>query len=279
MHDTEESSARVLALEISKRLTLREKVTSVRQSLMFSNLHRVNSDDLIITLGQESLHTLCRLQPRAAVIGFLVGEYEYQAIQSECLWLSSAVFSGAPFKQYLPLLKQIWLDQRPITLLYSDGLAIDPEVMEKQASEFGLQFQFMRSGTGRVAVLKAVNQATENSKLLLSFIDTKLYQGGVAQDVLRLLFNKRHLMVGPSLPFVKAGALFSIYTNMDSKLSLLAQMTDRWLAEKSLASPAYPSPMRVNFNPYLIKAYGIVLPTQNYIKDNFGLCSEDSCFE
>ncbi|WP_421850655.1 hypothetical protein [Marinomonas sp.] len=129
----------------------------------------------------------------------------------------------------------------------------------------------------RLSILKAVNFVLEDSMAIFSLVDTELYKNGIAQDILKLLFHKQRIMIGPSFAFVRAGSLFAIYSDTDTKLGMLADRISTWQSKGVLLDAVYPDKLRVSFNPYLIKSYGVVLPSPSYLKDKYGLCSETGC--
>lgn len=278
VHDIEESSVRSFTFQLSKYLPANTRLVPVRRSLFLQNLSALKSDDVMVTIGSDSLRQVCTAVSEGAVMAVFIGKEEYFKIQPQCSIPNSAVFSGAPLNKRLALLEAVWFDRKPLAVLYSDNLLVDEQEMARQAAQYGFEFQFLKTEVDRLAVLKSVNFVLEDSIIIFSLVDTELYKNGIAQDVLKLLFHKQRVMVGPSFAFVRSGSLFSIYSDTEAKLDLLAERILKWQKKGVLLDPEYPAKLRVSFNPYLIKSNGVVLPSPSYLKDKYGLCS-DSDFQ
>lgn len=277
VHDIEESSVRSLSFQFSALLPENNQPIPVRRSLFLQNVSSLKGDDVILAVGVESFKQVCSVASEGAVLAVFIGQEEYLKTRPQCSVPNSAVFSGAPLDKRLALLKAVWFDRKPLAVLYSDNLLVDERKMIKQAAQYGFEFQFMKTEVDRLSVLKAINFVLEDSIVVFSLVDTELYKDGIAQDILKLLFHKQRLMVGPSFAFVRAGSLFAIYSDTEAKLNILADYIRVWQTKGVLQGAVYPDKLRVSFNPYLIKSHGVVLPSPSYLKDKFDLCSETAC--
>ncbi|AEF54109.1 hypothetical protein [Marinomonas posidonica] len=277
LHDTEESSVRSLTFQLSKRLEISDSLIPIRPPHFLNNISRMDDQDMVIAVGRDSFQQACLSMSRGAVFALFIGEEEYQAIRASCSVPTSGVFSGAPIEKRLALLKAIWLNPKPLAVLYSDAINLDQASMVSTAAKFGFDFVFWQTPTDRISVLRSLTLLMDESDLIFSIVDSQLYQQGNAQDMLKLLFHQQKVMVGSSFAFVRAGALFAIHSDAKNKLALLSLMIQNWCTKGRMVEAAYPESLRVSFNPYLVKAHGIVLPSKLYLKDQFGLCSDSNC--
>ena len=277
VHDIEESSVRSLTFQLSKLLSENSQVVPARRSLFLDNISHLKEDDVMVAIGVESFSQVCSSASQGMVVAVFIGKEEYLKASPNCAIPNTAVFSGAPLDKRLALLKAVWFDRKPLAVLYSDSLLIDEADMQAQAKKYGFEFQFINTEIDRLSVLKATNYVLEDSIVVFSLVDTELYKNGIAQDVLKLLFHKQRVMIGPSYAFVRAGSLFAIYSDTDTKLDILVEQILAWQAGGVLLDAVYPDKLRVSFNPYLIKSHGVVLPSPSYLKDKYGLCSETAC--
>lgn len=277
IHDAEESSVRSLTFQLSALLPSSLQAKPVRSSAFYQNIAALKNDDILVTIGRDSYSQICSTVNTGIVIATFIGQEEYLNIQKDCLIPSSGVFSGAPLDKRFALLNAVWFDRKPLAVLYSDTLFIDQQKMEKEAAEYGFELRFLKTDTDRLSVLKSVNFLLEESEVILSLVDTQLYQDGVAQDILKLLFHKQRIMIGSSFAFVRAGSLFAIHSDSRSKLTALVERIRAWEDSKLLIEADYPGTLRVTFNPYLIRSHGVVLPSASYLKDKYGLCADTQC--
>jgi putative ABC transport system substrate-binding protein len=277
IHDTEESSVRSLSFQLSKLLPVNAQLMSVRSALFMQNASFLKDDDVIVTVGADNFRLACSVASEGAVIAVFIGKEEYLNIKPQCSIPVSGVFSGAPLDKRLNILEAIWFDRKPLAVIYSDHLLVDEQEMMNLADQHGFIFQFLKTETDRLSVLKSVNFVLEDSELIFSLVDTQLYKNGIAQDILRLLFHKQKVMIGPSFAFVRAGSLFAVYSDSEAKLKALAERLIMWDTKGVLLDAVYPDQLRISFNSYLIKSHGVVLPSSSYLKDKYGLCSEAKC--
>lgn len=277
VHDIEESSVRSLSFQLSKLLPEDSQLIPVRRSLFLQNVSSLKEEDVMVAIGVDSFSQVCSSVSEGAVMAIFIGKEEYLKAQAQCSIPNTAVFSGAPLDKRLALLKAVWFDRKPLAMLYSDNLLVDEQEMQDQAAQYGFEFQFMKTESDRLSVLKAINFVLEDSIMVFSLVDTELYKNRIAQDVLKLLFHKQRVMIGPSFAFVRAGSLFAVYSDTNTKLGILANQIGVWQTREILLPAAYPDKLRVSFNPYLIKSHGVVLPSPSYLKDKYGLCSETAC--
>ncbi|WP_223232334.1 MULTISPECIES: hypothetical protein [Marinomonas] len=277
IHDIEESSARSLTFQLARFLPSDMTLVPVRGSLFEQNVAYIKDDDLLISVGVDSFRQVCESVSKGVVIAVFIGKEEYLKIRPQCPISSSGVFSGAPIEKRLALLEAIWFDKKPLAVIYSEHLLVDEQGMSRQAERYGFEFQFLRTETDRLSILRSVNFVLDESSMIFSLVDTELYKNGIAQDILKLLFHKQQVMIGPSFAFVRAGSLFAIYSDTDTKLEALAERMTMWRTKGVLLDAVYPEKLRVSFNPYLIKAHGVVPPSASFLKDRYGLCSETLC--
>lgn len=278
VHDMEERVARSFVFELDRRLLLDVPLVPVRSHAFLKNsAQKLKENDLIVTVGAKSAQQVCSSLSKGVVVAVFIGKEEFQKAQSDCSVPSSAVFSGAPLDTRFALLKAIWFDRKPLAVLHSNHLLIDQESMSRQAKEYGFELNFHQTELDRLSVLKSVNFVLEESAMIFSLVDSELYQNTLAQDILKLLFYKRQVMVGPFLPFVKAGALLAIDSDTEVKLQVLTNHITVWHSSRVLLPAQYPDKLRVSFNPHLIKAYGIVPPSAAFLRDEYGLCSDTQC--
>ncbi|WP_227803889.1 hypothetical protein [Marinomonas profundi] len=277
IHDIDESSVRSLTFLLSKLVPSNTLLTPIRHDVFEQYESSLKADDIVVTIGVDRFRQACGFDFDGAVMALFIGREEYRHVLPDCPMPTTGVFSGAPLAKNLALLETIWLDQKPLALLYSDNVLIDENEMTALAAEYGFEFQFLQTQTDRLSVLRSVNIVLERSGLIFSVVDTELYKNGNAQAMLKQLFNQQQLMIGPAFSFVRAGSLFAVYSDTQAKLEALAERIRRWQTEKHMLDAIYPEKLRVSFNPSLIKAHGVVPPSASFLNDRYGLCAETLC--
>lgn len=271
-HEGRETVAHVLALNFSSAFELPVSVIRDVQS-------NVASNDIVISVGLPSFKTVCELPEVPNVIALFVGEEEFFSVAESCVGQASAVFSGAPIDLRLRVLNSFWEGRSPIALVYSDGLPVNTEAARVAAELLGHQLNFFPVGAGRTAALRTLASTLQESDVVMSIYDSALFDNQLSKDAIRLMFQKQKLLAAHSLQLVKAGALFAIYSSTARKLEAVAEQVKEFQRTEHLMAPAYPKGLQVAFNPYLIRMYGLVLPTDSYLFNEFEICPELGCEE
>lgn len=271
-HDGRETVSRVLSMSLSA--TLNYEVPA-----LYSPNNQLSGGDLVITVGRNSFQQICNVSEHISLIALFLGEEEYAQAKQQCDKPSTAVFSGAPFSLRLKVLSTFWEDWAPLTVIHSEGLELsDKELAVVAKSRFKLFIYPIKLGD-REARLKQLSNALGRSNLIMSLYDSELFSAQFSKDAIRMMFHQKKSLAAHSLQLVRAGALFSVYSTSQSKMSLTGSYIKVFNASQTLMPPSYPSPLRVAFNPYLIRLYGLVLPTDQSLINDFNICPELGCEE
>ena len=233
---------------------------------------------IVVAVGLSAFRVVCDAHPDKILIAILIGKEEYLSTSKACNSKSTAVFSGADLSLRLEVLKYILPNISRLGLVYSNRLNLDEAYYQEQARFHDLNFVFSPTPSDRNSIIKIMNHTVMNADVIFSIIDSELYQPQIIQDVLRLFFRQRKIMVGPSNNFVKAGALFAIYSDAEEQIKSLAGILIQLQGNPyKIISPLYPPNLKIVFNPYLVRSFGLVLPSEKYLENNFGLCPESGC--
>jgi hypothetical protein len=271
-HDGRENVSRVLSMSLSASSHYQVSVLNNPQQQLIDG-------DLVITVGQHSFKKVCESSKQVSIVALFLGEQEFVQAQAGCSKPTTAVFSGAPLALRLSVLKTFWEDRAPVTIVHSPNIALGEDLVEL-SEKFGVALQSQVIQTGdREQTLKDLTTVLESSNLVLSLYDSVLFDAQFSKDAIRLMFHKKKALGAHSLQLVRAGALYGIYSTSQEKLSLVSSYIHVYESSQTLMPPSYPMPLRVSFNPYLIRMYGLVLPTDRFLIDELGVCPELGCQE
>ncbi|WP_191602882.1 hypothetical protein [Marinomonas algicola] len=233
---------------------------------------------IVIAVGLKVFRAVCNAPSDKTIVAIFLGREEYLSVRDRCLSPSTAVFSGANLALRLRVLKYILPNVNRLGLVFSQNLKLDEKYFQEQASLHELSFVFSPTSNDRASIIKAMNNTVADTDAMFSLIDSELYLPQIIQDVLKLCFRQRKIMVGPSNNFVKAGALFSIYSDAEEQIRSLANLLVHLNAyPMGTVAPFYPPNLKIVFNPYLVRSFGLVLPSAKYLENAFGLCPELGC--
>lgn len=278
LHNTDDRTARLVEYRV-RTLLSEDRLQLLALPALTRGEVQFNSSDIVVAFGLSVYREACRAEPRGqTIVAMSLGEDEYRQT-TPCRSPATAIFVGAPLEKRIQLLKQVWPNESKIGVLYGDKLALAEEEYSRLAKKYDLEMLFYKTTVDKSSVIRTLNNLLSQTSVILSVPDSRLYNAELAQDILRLLFRQRKVMIGPSLNFVKAGALYAIYTDFDQQLMRLGEVLDELRLPGPLPDPSYPAQLKVSFNPYLIRSLGIVLPTQEFLFNQYGLCPESGCAE
>lgn len=249
-------------------------------SSTYVSLKKESLPEIIVTVGLTVFRTVCKAHSDKRIVAIFLGREEYLSVKDGCLSSSTAIYSGANLALRLRVLKYILPNVNRLGLVFSQSLMLDEAYFQEWAALHELSFIFSPTPNDRASIIKAMNNTVAGTDIMFSLIDSELYRPQIIQDVLKLFFRQRKIMVGPSNNFVKAGALFSIYSDAEEQIKLLANVLSHYNKyPASNIEPFYPSNLKIVFNPYLVRSFGLVLPSVKYLENTFGLCPESGCAE
>ena len=270
-YDGQPSVARVLAMQMESML---------KQPVITEYpIDNATTKDVVVVVGRDGLLKVCEQDGTAPVIALFVGEEEFSSVKSSCQRPVTAVFSGGSIRLRIGVLASFWQDPVPVSLIYTDSLSVDPSLIVEAQKDFGLSIKTYPTSPQRAEALKVLTRAFSDTNLTMTLYDSELFTSEFARDAIRMSFHRQKVLVPHSASMVRAGALFTLYSDMDAKLNWLVRAINHYQSLGRLPVASYPTPIKVLFNPYLVKSHGIVLPTDAYLFAQFGLCPESGCEE
>jgi hypothetical protein len=267
-HDGQGTVTRMLAMQLESMLG--------QQVLVGQPLSAVTEGDIVVAIGKSSLQQACETS-KGSVVAMFVGEEEFRLFEKSCRHSASAVFSGGSLDLRLGILASFWEDPAPLSLFYYEPLLSDPRAVTQYAKKHGLSLRLYPTSADNVEALKVLQRAFTDTRLTLSLYDSTLFSSEFARDAIRMSFHRQKLLAPHSAAMVKAGALFAVYSDLDAKLNWVLRAINYYQASGKLPLATYPTPLKIVFNPYLVKTYGLILPTDVYLFNKFGVCPESGC--
>lgn len=240
---------------------------------------QLKDGDLVITVGHHSYTQICAVPAKVFIITLFLGEEEFELARSKCPKPSTAIYSGAPLELRLKVLQSFWEDHAPIVVIHSEALTLSDRTLRMAKMQDVEVYSYPILDKGREDKLKQLTEVLGSSNLVMSLYDSALFDAQFSKDAIRLMFHKKKALAAHSLQLVRAGALFALYSTSQEKLELVSSYINVYKASGTLMPPTYPTPLQIAFNPYLIRMYGLVLPTDRFLLSEFGLCPESGCEE
>ena len=215
---------------------------------------------LIITLGTRAAQTVSSLAPRSLVLHTLLprSAFEKLTARSDDFRRVSAVFIDQPASRQIELLRIALPDWPRVAFVTS-----------RESSDLGQRLVASARDKRLRPVLEQLNDESElyptlqrvlaDPAVLIAVPDATLYNNRTISNILLTAYHQRSPVIGFSPAYVKAGALFALYSTPAQIGQQAGEAARAGLASGSLPPPAAPRHFRVGTNHYVARSLGINL--------------------
>ncbi|GAA6146094.1 hypothetical protein [Thalassolituus maritimus] len=222
-----------LATELEAALQLRHQDEEVDVISPPANPDVLQRYSLIVTVGASVLTEIQKhkaLLQRTPVVATYISEQDYHNHRE---LLSTGVYVEPPLHRQIALAQLLFGDDAPLGILVpeSDAHVVD----DTDVSVYPVKSNDNLNQT-------LVRLLTEN-RALIGVYDTELYSSENIKSILITSYRHNRPMIGPSLAYLRAGALATTYSNTDDVIRRLIEVIEQGL----YTSQSYPPP---SFNPY-----------------------------
>lgn len=169
----------------------------------------------------------------------------------------SAVFLDQPPTRQLELIHLALPAVRKVGILVSDETRGQSIAMEKAAKELGMQIVPAAVGAG--GLFPALQSVLNDSDVLLALPDPTLFNSQTAANILLAAYRRRVPLIGFSPAYVKAGALFALYSGPEQVAARAGEVLRQALAGRTFPAPQWPRDFSVAANHDVARSFGLVL--------------------
>jgi ABC-type uncharacterized transport system substrate-binding protein len=232
--------------------------TIISSSFIQSN----DKDQIIVSLGNESLQLLSESPPAIPIIAIFVSkvsfvEYSQSSVNSDSI---TAIFSDPSIIKQLALIRILYGDKTNVGYFVSDN---DPYIHDviNYSQQLGLS----------INKLKYKNQAfkpdlLKNIDVLLLQNNKELFKYIPLDDLLYITYDLNNTgVIGYSSGLVKNGAVATTYHTLDDTLKTLKTWLLHFSETGKLLGPAYPETYQLISNKYVIRSLGLSNPSDEKI--------------
>lgn len=235
-------------------------------------------NDLIIPIGLAATHLVADNHAgQAAVLSLMVPR-----VSAERLNWSSAlprrktayVYIDQPASRYLDLVEATFAQAKRVGLVVSRENADNVKLLQQEASRRRLKLN-LETVARADEVASALRNVLPESEVLLLLPDFLTFHAGNAQNVLLTTYRYRVPVLGFSRGLSKAGAVAAVYSTPAQIGRQGARMASRWKPESGdLPSSQHADEFSVDFNPYVARSLGVVLPDLGEVRRKLGADGE-----
>jgi len=194
---------------------------------------------------------LCLLLPRANFARMLAGVSASAA--------RSALYIDQPGLRQLRVASHLFPSLRRFAVLHD--AAVTPPLLGAAPPGVELLAQPLALGDNLIFTLR---DALREVDALLAIPDKRIYNRRTLRSALLTAYRARKPLIGYAKPFVKAGALMSLYTQPAALGREAAGLLEDWLRGAPLAAPGYPRHYAIAINPGIARALALAIDAEAY---------------
>ncbi len=215
---------------------------------------------LVVTFGTRAAQTVAALSPRTLVLHTLLPRSAYERLpgRSDDGRRVSAVFLDQPPARQIELLRIALHEWSRVGL-----------VVGRESSELGTRLQASARDRRLRPTLETANEESDlypalqrmfaEPTVLIAVPDPQLFNNRTISNILLTAYHHRSPVIGFSPAYVKAGALFALYSTPAQIGQQAGEAARIGLISGNLPPPAAPRQFRISTNPYVARSLGITL--------------------
>lgn len=231
---------------------LNKNITDDVQVKVASNIDA--KADLLIVLNKDFVDKLPKERPPALFVLPQPLAIELQKKDSALYWTPSLAMQLSLIKTLLPTTKRIGM------LVSSENEAQSwLRIFKQYAKEQDIDVVVQAVDKGRIG--RQVSDLAVSTDVLLAQPDVSIYNRETIRFILLAAYRQNKALIGPSLAFVNAGALATLYASPNTVNQDIAQRVAYFLAQKKLPNAGRVKKMEVGINAQVAKSLG--LPAYN----------------
>ena len=229
----------------------------------------IPNSGLVIAVGMKAAAAVASSNA-PAVLNVLVPKTGYEKLlrdfpQRANSQAYSAIFLDQPVDRQINLLAAILPNKRNIGLLY----ATQPEELAQIRREiaghgFNLRKQVV---TPSLPLAEALQELLQDSEVLLALPDAAVYNGSTIRNILLATYRSGIPLVGLSPAYVKAGALYAVYSTPAQLALQASEMIQKFSETGALPAAQYPFEFEVMVNEQVARSLGLRIKSEAALHD------------
>jgi ABC-type uncharacterized transport system substrate-binding protein len=212
---------------------------------------------LTVTVGYEATEKVLAAGAGTPVYAALIPELSYRALRPAG---RAVLYLDQPLERQMGLIRLALPRAQRIAVVLGPESSVLRERLQRAAEAAGLTLHIERAERPD-DLNDAVTRALGDSDILLAIPDEQIFNRNTAHNVLLTAYRLRKPVAGYSQAYVRAGALFAVYSTPSQIGRQIGMNVARALGKPpaSLPSAQYPREYEVATNERVARSLGIAL--------------------
>ena len=216
---------------------------------------------LLVPIGLKATRFVTeQVDQNAPILGLMVPMTSVKSRGgSQARGLTAYAFIDQPLGRSLALIETLLPTEKRVGVILSEQNGEVLQALVQVAEGRGIRVH-AELVTNSEEVGKAIRRVLAGSDVFLLLPDSLVLSGGNLRTLLLASYRMRIPVIGFSAGLVKAGAVGAVYSSPSQIGSQGGAMARQWLASGRLPEAQYTSEFSVDFNRYVARSLGLVLP-------------------
>ena len=177
----------------------------------------------------------------------------------------SALYIDQPWNRQVELLRIAVPERRRVGVLYSESSRLDLRTLQGllNTQGYSLFAKILRSPD---TLFTDMEEVLDHCDILLAIPDNLIYGPNTIRNILLSSYRHGIPLVGFSQPYVKAGALYSLFATPEQLASQAATITSGFAKSRALPDPQYSRQYSIDINQDVARAMNIRIRAAESLK-------------
>jgi putative ABC transport system substrate-binding protein len=228
---------------------------NINDDVIISINHQVDlKADLIIVLNESVIEKLPSERPPTLFVLPQPLAIELQKKDSALYWTPSLAMQLALIKAILPATNRVGM---LVSANNEDQSWL--RTFKQYAVEKGIEVFIQTLDKSRIG--RQVSDLAVSTDVLLAQPDSSIYNRETIRFILLAAYRQNKALIGPSLAFVNAGSLATLYAPSSTINQEILQRVQYFLKQKKLPLAGRIKNMEFSINPQVAKSLGLKIPS------------------
>lgn len=209
--------------------------------------------DLIVTVGVKAAEWVAGKSAQPQLAAMIPSNSELAAKHSRRL---TAIYLDQPWSRQVILLRAALPERTRVGVLHSPGRDMSALRGELSAHGGTLTERTLRADDSLFADLEEV---LSGSEVLLAIPDGAVYSSNTIRNILLTSYRRAIPLVGFSQAYVRAGALYALFSTPEQLAAQAADVTQSFAQSKKLPEAQFPTLYTIAVNQEVARTLGITI--------------------
>lgn len=238
----------------------------IEVSLWSPNLAARKADEqvVVIALGRQALSAALAENPDAPLLTLMATSDQLYDVNLDVPH-RSAIFHDPPLLQQALLGRLILPQASRVALLIQPGHEPRYQAVIAQLAERGFEARlFVVDGPGNL--ISGLSRALLFADFILGTPDDEIFNPRTIKHILLTAYRRNRIVIGPSRPFVSAGALASTYTPLSVTFDETLLYLNYYQNHGAFPAPGWPERFAIDVNRQVAQSLNVPVPSNEQLE-------------